>query len=259
MSLEAMHWAFNQQDTTPSEKVLLLALADHSAPDGECWPSIPLLMKKTSLSERAVFNNLKSLSKRGVIRREKGHHKSITTFLNFDYTPAPDAPCTKCTPALNAPQRVQEMQSRGAGDAPKPSYNHQLEPSVKEKNSKKENSSSSKSKSEIQICSPPKVKRATRLSEDWELPDEGITFAEDLGLNVPMTFGAFRDHWLSKAGKDACKLDWLATWRNWCRKKVEWQTTSVQTTKKPPVQASFGVNVAQGTAERFLRENGANL
>jgi hypothetical protein len=27
----------------------------------------------------------------------------------------------------------------------------------------------------------------------------------------------FRDFWCSKSGKDATKVDWLATWRNWIR------------------------------------------
>jgi hypothetical protein len=27
----------------------------------------------------------------------------------------------------------------------------------------------------------------------------------------------FRDYWCPKTGRDACKLDWLATWRNWMR------------------------------------------
>ena len=27
----------------------------------------------------------------------------------------------------------------------------------------------------------------------------------------------FRDHWHGKAGRDATKADWQATWRNWCR------------------------------------------
>jgi hypothetical protein len=27
----------------------------------------------------------------------------------------------------------------------------------------------------------------------------------------------FRDYWSAKAGKDATKLDWVATWRNWMR------------------------------------------
>lgn len=27
----------------------------------------------------------------------------------------------------------------------------------------------------------------------------------------------FRDYWVAKPGKDGAKLDWLATWRRWCR------------------------------------------
>ena len=30
----------------------------------------------------------------------------------------------------------------------------------------------------------------------------------------------FRDHWVAKAGRDATKTDWLATWRNWCRSDI---------------------------------------
>ena len=30
----------------------------------------------------------------------------------------------------------------------------------------------------------------------------------------------FADHWHAKAGRDATKADWLATWRNWCRNAV---------------------------------------
>jgi len=28
----------------------------------------------------------------------------------------------------------------------------------------------------------------------------------------------FRDYWIAKPGAQACKLDWEATWRNWCRR-----------------------------------------
>lgn len=31
----------------------------------------------------------------------------------------------------------------------------------------------------------------------------------------------FRDYWLSQTGQRGVKLDWLATWRNWMRKKYE--------------------------------------
>lgn len=31
---------------------------------------------------------------------------------------------------------------------------------------------------------------------------------------------SFRDHWSAKPGKDATKLDWEATWRNWCKSGI---------------------------------------
>lgn len=31
----------------------------------------------------------------------------------------------------------------------------------------------------------------------------------------------FKDHWISKSGKDATKTNWLATWRNWVRNDLE--------------------------------------
>lgn len=36
-------------------------------------------------------------------------------------------------------------------------------------------------------------------------------------LDPQKTFERFSDYWKAKAGKDACKLDWFATWRNWIR------------------------------------------
>lgn len=35
--------------------------------------------------------------------------------------------------------------------------------------------------------------------------------------DVRVEFEAFKDYWTAKPGKDGVKLDWLATWRNWCR------------------------------------------
>ena len=47
-----------------------------------------------------------------------------------------------------------------------------------------------------------------------------LVFAVELGFDrsQAMTeFDKFRDYWNAKAGKDATKLDWPATWRNWLR------------------------------------------
>jgi hypothetical protein len=51
----------------------------------------------------------------------------------------------------------------------------------------------------------------------------------------------FRDHWLSKAGKDARKVDWSATWRNWCR-----EDKSRKRNLLPPNVLHFGPRPASG-------------
>lgn len=61
--------------------------------------------------------------------------------------------------------------------------------------------------------------RATRLSDDWLPTVEGAKFA-DLTIGPSRTsieLQKFKDYWRAKAGRDASKLDWDATWRNWIR------------------------------------------
>ena len=66
---------------------------------------------------------------------------------------------------------------------------------------------------------PPKAVKGSRLSKDWALPAEWETWcrAERPDLDPRVTAETFRDFWVAKAGKDAAKLDWEATWRNWVR------------------------------------------
>ena len=63
-----------------------------------------------------------------------------------------------------------------------------------------------------------KVAKATRLSMDWELPDEWAIWAkqERPDLNVNQVADGFKDYWISEA---KAKADWFATWRNWIRKQ----------------------------------------
>lgn len=64
----------------------------------------------------------------------------------------------------------------------------------------------------------------TRLPEDWQLPKpwgewaaiEQPTWTAD---HIRKIAAGFRDHWVSKPGPDARKLDWEATWRNWVRRE----------------------------------------
>jgi uncharacterized protein YdaU (DUF1376 family) len=60
-------------------------------------------------------------------------------------------------------------------------------------------------------------RRATRLSADWEPSDELIAFArkERPDLNLRTTVMSFMNYWQAKSGKDATKLDWDKTFKNW--------------------------------------------
>ncbi len=67
----------------------------------------------------------------------------------------------------------------------------------------------------------PGKKRATRLPDDWSLPDPwcewGVTERPDLGVDgIRRASLEFRDHW---RGKGETRADWEATWRNWVRRE----------------------------------------
>jgi hypothetical protein len=55
------------------------------------------------------------------------------------------------------------------------------------------------------------------LSADWEPSDELIAFArkERPDLNLRTTVMSFMNYWQSKSGKDATKIDWDKTFKNW--------------------------------------------
>ncbi|USP02836.1 DUF1376 domain-containing protein [Bartonella taylorii] len=63
--------------------------------------------------------------------------------------------------------------------------------------------------------------RGCRLPADFE-PDYDFAIEEGLPPErVKVEMAKFRDYWTAKSGKDATKIDWQATWRNWVRKAIE--------------------------------------
>lgn len=61
--------------------------------------------------------------------------------------------------------------------------------------------------------------KASRLPEDWTIPDEWVEWACNKRRWQPEDVREqalrFANHWQSKSGKDAAKLDWHKTWQNW--------------------------------------------
>lgn len=64
-------------------------------------------------------------------------------------------------------------------------------------------------------------KRGSRLKADWCPSGDDLAFASSLGLDATGEADKFRDYWLAQPGQKGVKLDWTATWRNWCRRSAE--------------------------------------
>lgn len=71
-------------------------------------------------------------------------------------------------------------------------------------------------------ASPPS-KRGTRLSADWMPTQQAINAmkTECPHVDLEAEHRKFIDYWTDKTGKDATKLSWDGTWRNWIRRASE--------------------------------------
>ena len=66
-------------------------------------------------------------------------------------------------------------------------------------------------------------KRGTRIPDDFAVDDEMRKWAKDndLGhMDLQAITAEFVDYWIGVAGAKGVKLDWIATWRNWLRRKA---------------------------------------
>lgn len=66
-------------------------------------------------------------------------------------------------------------------------------------------------------------KRGSRLQPEWMPPQNVIAEmrSECPSVDLKIEHRKFVDYWTDKTGKDATKLDWVGTWRNWIRRAAE--------------------------------------
>lgn len=76
--------------------------------------------------------------------------------------------------------------------------------------------------SKTERVSRAKRSTATRLPEDWIFTPERQEVSRGEGVDGVREFAKFTDHWRSASGANARKLDWDASWRNWCRKAADY-------------------------------------
>ena len=129
MSVEAIAWVLNHAPVeSPVSKLVLVALANHAHPDGSAaFPSVATICRYTCLSERSVRQHLDNLEGLGIIRRCDPRivaayiHRADRRPIGYDLilSGVQEMHVGKERGAGDASNGVQEMQKRGAGDAPK--------------------------------------------------------------------------------------------------------------------------------------------
>ena len=84
MSIEVMNWAWEQPVAKATNKLVLLALADHANADGECWPSMKRIAERSDISPRHVSRAINELIDLGLVEKA-GRRRHGGQFRGWDY------------------------------------------------------------------------------------------------------------------------------------------------------------------------------
>jgi Helix-turn-helix domain len=224
MSIEAVAWALNVKMPDAIAKLLLVGIANHAGDTDEAWPSKATLARYVEASPRTVIRKLHVLEEAGLIQRGD---QQLVDHIRADRRPmvwqivrgdrlSPREDQERGDTVLSRREalrgdRALSPQDEPRGDTGVPHGVTLLSPKPSVEPSSKELPNSLRS-----LGSAP---RATRLDPDWMPSPELIAQmrSECPAIDVKAEHLKFVDYWISKSGRDATKLDWPATWRNWIR------------------------------------------
>lgn len=77
MSVQAIDWALRLvQEITPTQKLILICLANHAGPDGRCWPAQETLSEYSGLARQTINRTLSDLESGGFIESSRRKDES---------------------------------------------------------------------------------------------------------------------------------------------------------------------------------------
>ena len=187
MSVRIMSLAW-ELPLSPTEKLVILALADCANDEGECWPSIATIARKSNLGERSVQRSIQALKDAGHLSRHEVAGKGCRYTIHPRHC---DTPATK-SPVPHSRTAPPQWHPTPATVAPKPSLNHQ-EP-TKKKN------------------------RAHELPDGWQPRCFGAGTKSQRIVDgwPPGYFEEVLEHFVAHHTAKGSKFeDWQAAWSTW--------------------------------------------
>ena len=195
-----MNAVWDLQGFSPSEKLVLLSLADNANDNGWCWPSAANIVRRTGLSESTVRRVIGTLVKRGIIDQKDRPGRSCYYRVNPYHGDTP-VMVKPLSPRQDTPITMTGHPYHGD------TQNHHRtikEPSL--------------------LSAPPPAGEKPKSSravakvgfDQNEIPEAWGQYLADYlpDADPGEMFNDFRDHHLKLASRFA---DWGAAWRNWVR------------------------------------------
>jgi len=224
MSIHVISAVLNCRDPelTSSRRMVLVCLANYAGDDGHSWPSQQLIADESGCGIRSVKDHLKWLEENGfMIRKTKslGQGNGSRTSYHIMLPRLSRAPLDARAEIAGA--NIARAKSRNCEGSIPPLTNRQ-EPSVTTANAVVVRASAPPPIAEQpkRAAQPRSSARGSRIPSNWTPTPQDYAFASSEGLTreeINREADKFRDYWTAASGRNACKLDWQATWRNWIR------------------------------------------
>ncbi|WP_371763364.1 helix-turn-helix domain-containing protein [Massilia sp.] len=259
MSVEAISWAFQQAVPHASAKFVLVAMANHADADMRCWPSSAHLCGMTSQDRKTVQANLQRLREWGYIvdtGERRGATKQVPVYQlkqpengpvkASKYHAEVDGNTTENGPVKEAQNRNSSENGTGPNFPPnRPDFPHKQAQISPETGPKTGHGTIRNHQEPSGNQRETRKAPGTRLPKDWMPSFDDARFCAEQrpDLNIDQVADSFRDYWTARAGKDATKVDWPATWRNWVRneRRQQGRTTGYQSANDKAREWAAGI------------------
>lgn len=213
MSNRYITWAFDVKGVTPSEKLVLIKLADQANDDGNCWPAQSTVASDCCLTRESVNRIIKKLADRGLVeviaRKQEG-----VALPNLYQLPSIERNLTERNFEGGSDGKSQGVVTQDHRGSDAGSHKPLVNPQYNQK--------------DLLGDQPEKKKRRnpeTPLPADCPSNDDkryALKFYKEKGaaLDVEDQAARFRDYHLAK---DSRYRDWSAAWRTWLRNSLNFQ------------------------------------
>jgi hypothetical protein len=219
---------------SPLARLLLIGLWNEADDQGVFeWKPVSLKMRLLPMDNVDVtelLGELTAVRAIGPFQMADKRYGAIRNFRKFQRPKSPNA-THPLPPDLRSYVGLSEASGETGGDEV-PSFPPKGEksPQMEDGGDKRKEEGVKKDGTVVPSEEKP-ASRGTRLAAEWQPVFDTLQFSavdSEATGNPPLTAGEieremarFRDYWLGKAGKDACKADWNATLRNWLRKSAD--------------------------------------